>query len=178
MPRRISKRLVIDASVAQSSGDAKDVNPTAKRCRDFLLAVREICHQAVMTEAIREEWNRHQSRFARQWRVSMVARRKLCIVNVAPDTVLREKITLVAVRAQDEEAMLKDAHLLEAAIATDQVVISLDETVRVLFVAAALRIGEIGRVLWANPDMIEEACISWLESGVRNERRWQLGFVE
>lgn len=131
-----------------------------------------------MTEAIRDEWNRHQSRFARAWRVSMVARRKLHLINVALDESLREKISRGAARAQDNEAMLKDTHLIEAAIATDQIVISLDETVRLLFMAVALRVGEIRRVLWANPDKVEEVCIGWLEGGARNERRRQLGFIE
>lgn len=131
-----------------------------------------------MTEAIQNEWDRHQSRFARLWRVSMVARRKLHIIDVVFDDRLREKISRVAARVKDREAMLKDAHLIEAAIATDQIVISLDETSRSLFVAAALRVGEISRVLWANPDKIEEDCVSWLASGAKSERRRQLGFIE
>lgn len=178
MPQKPSKRLVIDASVARSSGDENAVYPTSKHCRDFLSATLKVGHQAVMTEAIREEWNRHQSGFARQWRVSMAARRKLCIVNVAPDNNLRAKISGVAARPQDREAMLKDTHLLEAAIATDHIVISLDETVRLLFRTAAIRAGEIRRILWVNPDKIEEACIDWLESGAKNEKKRQLGFVE
>ncbi|MEN3330870.1 MAG: hypothetical protein V7641_235 [Blastocatellia bacterium] len=113
-----------------------------------------------MTEAIRDEWNRHQSRFARAWRVTMVARRKLHIIEVAPDGNLREKISHVAARTQDGEAMLKDAHLIEAAIVTDRIVVSLDETVRVLYIAAALRVGEIRKILWANSDKIDEDCIS------------------
>lgn len=178
MPRITSKRLVIDASVARSSGDENAVYPTSKHCRDFLSATLDMGHQVVMTAAIRGEWNKHQSRFARAWRVTMVARRKLHIIEVAPDDNLREKISRVAARAEDREAMFKDAHLLEAAIATDRIVISLDETARVLFIAAALSVGEIRRILWANPDKIEEECISWLEGGARNERRRQLGFVE
>ena len=178
MPRITSKRLVIDASVARSSGGENAVHPTSKHCRDFLSATLKVGHQAVMTEAIREEWKRHQSGFARRWRVAMMARRKLHIIEVAPDDNLREKISRVAARTQDGEAMLKDAHLIEAAIATDRIVISLDETARVLYIAAALRVGEIRRILWANPDKIEEACIGWLEGGARNERRRQLGFVE
>jgi hypothetical protein len=178
MPQRTSKRLVIDASVAQSPGDENAVYPTSKNCRDFLLAILDTGHQSVMTEAIRDEWNRHQSRFARRWRVSMVARRKLHFIDVALDDSLREKISHIALRMEDRKAMLKDTHLLEAAIATDQIVISLDETARVLFIAAALRVGEIRRILWANPDKIEEGCIGWLEGGARNERRRQLSFVE
>jgi hypothetical protein len=178
MPAKTSKRLVIDASIARSSGDENAVFPTSKRCRDFLLATRDICHQAVMTAAIREEWNRHQSRFARAWRVSMVARRKLHIIDVPADEQLREKISQATTKTRDREAMLKDTHLIEAAIATDQILVSLDETVRVLFTEAVGRIGEIRRICWANPDKIEEGCINWLEGGAKNEKRRQLGFNE
>lgn len=132
----------------------------------------------MMTRAIRNEWDHHQSRFARAWRVSMMARRKLYTADVAPDAGLREKIGRAAARARDREAMLKDAHLLEAAIAHDRIVISLDETARGLFIAAAVSVGEIRRILWANPDRIEEDCLGWLAGGARNERRRQLGFTE
>src|SRR5215210_3162353 len=113
MPSRLSRssrRLVIDASVAQSSGDEYATYPTSKHCRDFLLAVLEIYYCAVMTAEIREEWNRHQSSFARRWRLSMVARRKLYAVDVALNDELREKIGRAASRDKDAEAMLKDTH--------------------------------------------------------------------
>src|ERR1700742_1873333 len=152
MPAKIPKRLVIVSSVARSSGDENALFPTSKRCRDFLLATRDICRQAVMTAAMVEEWNQHQSRFARAWRVSMVARRKLHIIDVPSDDQLRENTSRAAARTRNREAMLKDTHLLEAAIATDQIVVSLDETVRTLFVEVANKIGEIKRVCWANPD--------------------------
>lgn len=106
----------------------------------------------------------------------MVARRKLHIIDVPSDDQLREKISQAATRTRDREAMLKDTHLLEAAIATDQIVVSLDETVRVLFIEAAGRIGEIRRICWANPDKSEEECINWLQGRTKNERQRQLGF--
>src|SRR3954452_5022187 len=71
-----SRRLVIDASIARAAGDSS-THPTSRNCRDFLLIVLEICHRAVMTAPILEEWNRHQSRFASTWRKSMMARKKL-----------------------------------------------------------------------------------------------------
>src|SRR6059058_625173 len=124
MPRRGSKRLVIDASIARAAGGTNATFPTSKHCRDLLLAVREICHHVVMTAEIREEWNRHQSVFARRWRVSMEARRKVSHENaVAPDATLRGKIGRAASTVNEREAMLKDCCLLEAAIATDQIVL-------------------------------------------------------
>jgi hypothetical protein len=178
MPPGNSRRLVIDASVARSSGDENATYPTSKRCRDFLLATRETGHQAVMTPGIRDEWNKHQSGFARRWRVSMLARKKLCIANVARNDELREKIERTAAKEKHRKAMLKDMHLIEAAMATDRVIISLDETVRALFSEAARGVSELRIVLWANPDKTEEGCLVWLEAGAKAETRRYLGFVE
>ena len=52
--------------------------------------------------------------------------------------------------------MRKDFHLLEAAWATDQTIISLDETIRQLFARAAQRVGEIRDIVWVNPERTEE----------------------
>ena len=87
-----------------------------------------------------------------QWRLSMVARRKVYHVNPAIDEALRNKIERTAIRESDLEAMRKDFCLIEAALATDKIVISLDEVVRTLFATAAGSVGEIRRVVWVNPD--------------------------
>jgi len=75
--------LVIDASVARAAGDVS-MNPTSRNCREFLQTVLQICHRMALTAPIQEEWNRHQSRFARDWRTSMVARKKIEVVKVPP----------------------------------------------------------------------------------------------
>ncbi|VXD11233.1 hypothetical protein PL8927_140065 [Planktothrix serta PCC 8927] len=76
MKNKQSKYLVIDASVARSCGGEDAKHPTSKNCRDFLNAVLKICHSMVMTPELKVEWNKHESTFARKWRVSMIARRK------------------------------------------------------------------------------------------------------
>ena len=54
--------------------------PRPSNCCEFLQAVLDVCHRMVLTAPIREEWNKHQSRFARTWRVSMMARKKIEVV--------------------------------------------------------------------------------------------------
>ncbi len=71
--------------------------------------------------------------------------------------------------------MEKDAHLLEAAVATDGIVISKEKVVRALFRQAAVEIQEIRSVLWANPVLEGEQVVSWLQSGARVERSRTLG---
>jgi hypothetical protein len=170
MPTRVSRRLVIDASVARSAGGADAVFPLSKRCRDFLKTVVAVGHRAVLTRAVREEWKKHESGFARQWRTAMMARKKLLLDDPGEDGGLREAIEQAAVTPRQRDAMLKDAHLIEAAQATDRTVVSLDDTVRGLFGAAATPVRVLRTVVWVNPGHEDEGCAAWLERGAPAEK--------
>ena len=166
MRARNSKRLVIDTDVAQASGDEDAIDPRAINCRDFLKEVRAQNHRVVMTRKISDEWKRHRSRFALEWRVSMDASRQVERINPLEDQTLEDKITRTTNDAHEIEAMEKDFHLLQAALATDQTVISLDETIRGLFKRASQQVGEIRDIIWVNPDRTaEEQPIAWLQDG-------------
>ena len=169
-----SKRLVIDASVARASGRLA-THPQAKHCRDFLLKVSSLSYGIMMTPEISNEWKRHRSGFARRWRVSMDARKKVYRVNAQADRELRDKIKETATGENEVEDMRKDFHLLEAALATDQTIISIDETVRGCFARATRHVGEIRDIVWVNPErMEEEEPLVWLENGAPPESHRQL----
>ena len=174
MRGRDSKRLVIDADVARASGSETATHPRAEHCRDFLSAILSLSHRIVMTEKINNEWKNHQSRFARRWRVSMDARKKIDRINLPEDEALQNKVTNTADDADEIEAMEKDFHLLQAALITDQTVVSLDETVRGLFKRAAQQVSEIRDIIWVNPDRTEEQPILWLQNGAQPELHRQL----
>lgn len=175
MRARNSKRLVIDTDVAQASGDEDATDPRAINCRDFLKEVRSQDHRVVMTREISDEWKRHRSGFALEWRVSMDARRRIDRINPPEDEELRDKVTVTASDEDEIEAMQKDFHLLQAALTTDQTIISLDETVRRLFKQASRQVGEIRNIIWVNPDRTaEEQPITWLQNGAPPEPHRQL----
>lgn len=170
----VSKRLVIDASVARSSGGEDATYPTSVHCRDFLQAVLDICHKVVMTPDIKEEWDKHQSVFALRWRRRMVAKGKFVFLKeVSEDKELWDKIDLIAATDRQRADMFKDLRLLEAAIATDKTVISLDDnTARTFFSQAAVDINALKEIVWVNPDQVEEETpIEWLESGAKPESK-------
>jgi len=173
----VSKRLVIDASVARSSGGEDATYPTSVHCRDFLQAVLDICHKVVMTPDIKEEWDKHQSIFALRWRRRMVAKGKFVFLNVPADKELWDKIDQIAGTDRQRREMFKDLRLLEAAIATDKTVISLDDkTARRFFSQAASEINTLKQIVWVNPDKVEEETpIEWLESGAKPEFERLLG---
>src|SRR5207248_3536986 len=115
MARARSQRLVIDASVARAAGPQDAVHPTAKLCRDFLLGVLDVCHHAVFSSSITDEWRVHQSGFARQWRVAMFARKKIEQLDDPVNRELRRQIEKTTSDDKHQDAMLKDVHLIEAA---------------------------------------------------------------
>lgn len=180
MPARRARRLVVDASVAGAAGGKTATAPTSTRCRDFLETLRrETRCCIVMSPKLKDEWTEHQSLFARGWLTAMTSRRRVIFDDVAQSNRMRREIEGAAASRQSEvQALRKDFHLVEAAIATDRTVVSLDETVRRLFKAAALSVTAIKNVVWVNPGDTTEQPIAWVRNGAKPERGRMLGHRE
>lgn len=180
MPRRrarneVSKRLVIDATVACAAGGEDAVRPTSKYCRDFLLDVRDICHHVVLTPEIREEWKRHRSSFTHKWHVSMFAKKKVHTVTTQQNDQLRNRIAKAIQNTIPREAARKDVHLIEAALAGDRIVVSLDEKAREAFSTASRDVRTLTEIVWANPSEPSEDVPAWLRAGAPDDSHRKLG---
>jgi len=153
-----TKCLVIDTSVARAAGSESE-HPISKYCRDFLNGVLKICHRLVMTKEILDEWKEHRSLFAMRWHSAMVAKKKVVdfIKSNVKDEDLRKEIFSAAASDRDRKEMEKDLHLIEAALATDHIVVSLDETAKECFAKAAQRVGRLGEIIWINPHQDDDA---------------------
>ncbi|MDD9975742.1 MAG: hypothetical protein OXU27_17160 [Candidatus Poribacteria bacterium] len=175
MRSRDLKRLVVNASVALAAGGKGAIASVSINCTEFLETFRDECpHHIVMTSELSEEWNAHQSNFADRWLKSMIARKRFDYITPPQDTALSNKIDTTT-KERDIEALRKDFHLLQAALATDQTIISLDETVRRLFKRASQQVGEIRNIIWVNPNRTtEEQPITWLQNGAPPEPHRQL----
>lgn len=173
MPRR--KRLVIDASVARAAGSRPDAGGSSRPCRLFLEAVLTICHRAVVTAEISREWRSHRSGFFRKWLVQMYARKKVDRVEAGGDSALRRQLEACGAGPREISAMAKDLHLVEAALGSDRIVVSRDDTVRRLFSAYAASLAGLRQIVWVNPDLPEEEALTWLEGGAKSERGRRLG---
>jgi hypothetical protein len=171
-----SKRIVVDTDIASSASGELAYDTRPKQCRDFLIAVKDNKHSVVLTEAIHEEWRKHQSKFTRTWLVSMYARRLVSHIEAPADDKLRRKVEQAAISQKKSEAMLKDVHLVEAALQTDKIVTSLDETVRQCFHKATSTIVILKQIAWANPCKEDENVIEWLERGAEREKERRLGY--
>ncbi len=171
MSKKNTKRLVIDTDVVKASGGETATHPTSKNCRDFLMTVRTLNYRVVISDEIRKEWDEHASNFARRWWGAMERRKKMCdIGNPRKNKNLRTKILNTARSEKQIKAMEKDFHLLNAALATDQTIISREKRVRQLFKRASQQVCEIQGIIWVNPDKTaEEHPIAWLQNGAPPE---------
>lgn len=186
------KRLIVDASIARAAGRERTAElplldtivTTPKNCRDLLNAVLRLGFRMTMTPEIVREWDDHQGSFALGWRVAMRTAGKIEIRPSCRSGELREAITGMAgqqigkVRVTEDvcRIMLKDCHLLEAALETDKIILALDEKARNPMRTTAQVIEAIRQIVWVNPDKPEEQAIAWLEAGATPEKHRQLGF--
>jgi hypothetical protein len=99
----------------------------------------------------------------------MVASRRVDLLEDVRDEPFRAKLLPCAPSEAKRRAMDKDAHLLEAALRTDRIVVSCDEKSRALFRAACADVREIRVILWVNPEVEAEEVVAWLQAGARTE---------
>ena len=137
----------------------------------------DLCHRMVLTDPIQEEWNKHQSRFARTWRVSMMARKKIEVVEGCRASLARRNGSRAPGPTSRVAAIMeKDRHLIEAALATDKRVASLDDRVRKHLQDHRAAVARRCIDLLGKPSNVpDEQSIAWLESGAPPRDRGHSG---
>jgi len=171
-----SRFLVVDASVAGQAGSEGARDPRSVHCHNFLLQILQICHCIVMSEAIRKEWNKHASPRARKWLTQMHGAKKVEKVETPEDAVLRRRLIEIAASSNATDAAVKDVHLVEAALASDGLIVSMDDEARSLFRELSRQAKQIRHLVWINPAVEEETPIAWLKAGAPTEEHRKLGF--
>jgi hypothetical protein len=106
----------------------------------------------------------------------MVGRRQWCKCKDDPeDERLRTCISdRLGASEADEEAALKDAHLLEAAIVCDKRIISRDATARALFRRLCPDLGRYRDVFWADLTERTEESLAWIARDLPEEGAMRL----
>ena len=175
--KKAPKCLVIDTDIARAAGGGNVQREPSKSCRVFMdIMLDHTQHKVVLTRAIQEEWNKHQSIASLNWRATMIAQKRVCLIRVPADDELRAQVDQCASTENKRKAMLKDIHLIEAAHKADKIVISMDETVRQCFREITHQIRPLALIAWVNPCIFEEIAIDWLQNGAELERERLLGY--
>lgn len=162
--------IVVDASVGRAAGEHDAVHASSSRSRWFLQAMLDEEFRMALNGPIKVEWDKHQSKYAMTWRTAMARKGRVQLVSNNQMHDLRRAISGFSLDPHIGEIMLKDAHLLEAALASDGRVASLDETVRGHFRRLCANFEEIGAVLWTNPTKVSDGSVDWLKRGAPDER--------
>lgn len=140
----------------------------------MLDTILRVCHSVVMPPQGWEEWRRHASVLARTWLSSMVARRKVVRLEEPGDAPgdLLSRTGFGASQLRDAE---KDFWMVHAALRTDGIVLSLDDTARGLYARVAERHRTVAKLIWVNPAESPDEIVRWLETGARRRVQWRLG---
>jgi len=175
MAKMPSKVLVVDASVLRSAGAMDKTDQRSQKSRQFLLGMRRICHRALLTPEIKEEWDKHQSSFSKEWRVSMTNLQKIVKTTINGDDELRRQITAASPSRHIEQLLIKDVRLIEGALAADLIIVSLDDKARKHFSDISIQISMLKRISWINPNVKSNQYIKWMEEGARSFSHHKLG---
>ncbi len=175
MAKTSSKVIVIDASILRTAGEPSKIDQRSAKCRQFLEAMRRICHRAILTPEMKVEWDKHQSNFGTRWRASMARIGKIVFSHIEIDQTLRSAIRDASPDKHIAEIMIKDARLIEAALASDQIVVSLDDKARLHFRDICVRITRLKRVSWINPNVKSDQYVKWMEEGAKSLKDHKLG---
>ena len=138
--------FIIDADIARSAGTTE--HPISSGSRKLLENVALNGHVAAMCPNLRQEWRNHQSIFATKWLASMIAKKKVNFIKPTQD--IRNFIEKNIVDCKNKEIALKDAHLLDAALKSDKIIASNDNTARAVFCELSKKNGSISTISWFN----------------------------
>jgi hypothetical protein len=122
-------------------------------------------HKVVLTATQFQEWQKHQSPFTRNWLARMASKKLWHVLAPEPDSRLADRIYALECTDRVRKEMLKDVHLLENALATDDVVLSQETNVFGLFCKHTSALQVPRPVAWVNPADDVSACIAWLMTG-------------
>lgn len=186
MSRRNSKQIVIDANLTYASGNLK-FNPmldpvgagAPDRSRQCLQAVFDEGHVSVFGRKLYGEWSRHakQGSYARDWLNRMT--RKGRIVLEDGDSFARLADPACACLASDGErnALKKDFHLLQSALATGQLIVSGEVSLQRIVTEACGEVQELASLYYGNPICEGDACRLWIKAGAEKDadRRIDVG---
>jgi hypothetical protein len=178
-------KFVVDACIACSMGAPETTDPISKNCRDVLMHIFTQSHKIVVSDHLFDEYQRNASRFFNDWFLTMLWKKRVEDVNGCENLKLRQRIKKrICDNHNDEEEqkaiiaiVLKDVHLLESALITDNFIISNDNKCKNhlirLIKSDEEKLG-IAIIIWVIAD---EKLIEWFENGANIQcvsEKWRL----
>jgi len=164
--------VVVDASVGRAAGDKTASHPTSLACRKTLQAIFAKKHFAVFDRRLLEEWKKQRSNYARGWQRQMTSHGRI-VRTLGTQSEAVDGCILASDDESGREAMSKDVHLVNAALQTGAVVLSLDESAERLFRNLATMCDMLCPMQWAHPVSDHEHVYGWLSAGAPQLPAWR-----
>ena len=175
------KRLVVDANIAHSAGSSEV--PESRYSRACLDAILACGHIAVFSSALREEWKQHAALHAKRWWKSMTARRRIDFAEGEEFAPHLERACAFLEHDRWKDALRKDFHLVQSALATGQLILSNEKELPQFVALACNGVKELLLLHYGSPAVEGYACISWIKAGAEktSDRRidkWAEGHLD
>jgi hypothetical protein len=178
MSWRNSKQIVVDANLTYASGNLK-FNPLIDpaiasipdRNRQSLQALFEERHFAVFGRKLYEEWSRHakEGTHARDWLNRMMKKGRIMLEDGESFANLAGSACACLSADGEKEALAKDFHLIQSALATGQLILS-NETHFPRYVSLACPTDqELSTLYYANPAVEGDDCRLWIKAGAEKD---------
>jgi len=167
------KRFIVDSDVVASA--TEKLEKRAITCRKLLLTLYSTLHEVLLTPGIKKEWEARYPGFAQSWAAKMAQKGLLIEVKNDPVSGLAEEIRALDIIPEIAAIMLKDCHLLEAALTAGKAVFSQDDSAYAHFYDASSKIERLQTIMWANPERVADECEAWLRPGARREQKRCIG---
>jgi hypothetical protein len=115
----------VDTNILQGASRTDDGPPAGVRCRAVLSDILQICHRAVISPPLEEEYRRHASDYGDRWWSAMTRKNKVVRTPARETSRARRWLQseALASNAQREE-LRKDMHLVMAALETDELIVT------------------------------------------------------
>jgi len=147
MKAKDSRLIVVDACIAGAATEKED--PVSRCCREALEEIYKICHRMIMTPTIRDEWDRHRTRFAFLWRGTMTRHGKTERPN--PPSLRIPNRGALGLSPSEYEALEKDMPLIEGACAGDGIIVTRDDAITAIWAKCSKHIKTPKTIRWVNP---------------------------
>lgn len=158
-----SRRLLVDTNVARSASESQ--HPISDACRQVMEAMLREQHRVVLSATQYWEWQKYQSGFSKNWLRQMVGRKLHVVLSPEPNSGLTDRIYALEGADKARAEMPKDVHLLENALASDDLVLSQETNVFGLFCKYADALQIPRAVAWVNPADDAATCVAWIQTG-------------
>lgn len=139
-------KFIIDADIIRSAGYSE--HPVSSTSRTILNEIKDSKCHAVYCSALMEEWKKHRSNYSIRWMATMRSKKKLLLVATNVET----KVFLESLNdSKNKIIALKDAHLVDLAIASDKVIFSNDLNAKNAFSTLLDKRHNFKNIYWLSP---------------------------